>query len=125
LTPFRSGRILAAKVPDGGRSNPDREGIRMPTYISLLSWTEAGIKSFKETLERANAAGGAAESLGGKLKDVYWTIGPYDVVSVAEFPDDETATAFLLKLGSQGAIRTTTMRAFDRDEMAGIIEKAS
>jgi uncharacterized protein with GYD domain len=97
----------------------------MPTYISLLSWTEAGVKSFKETLDRAQAAGGVAESLGGSLRDTYWTLGEYDVVAVAEFPDDETATAFLLKLGSQGAIRSTTLRAFNRDEMAGIISKAS
>ena len=96
----------------------------MPTYISLLSWTEAGVRSYNETLDRAQAAGGVAESLGGSLKDVYWTLGEYDVVAVAEFPDDETATAFLLKLGSQGAIRSTTLRAFNRDEMAGIIDKA-
>ena len=97
----------------------------MPTYISLLSWTEDGVKTYKDTLERAQAAGDVAAALGGTLKDIYWTLGPYDVVSVAEFPDDETATAFLLKLGSQGSIRTTTMRAFNRDEMAGVLEKAN
>ena len=97
----------------------------MPTYISLLSWTEEGVKTYKDTLERAQAAGDVAAALGGTLKEVYWTIGPYDVVSVADFPDDETATAFLLKLGSQGSIRTTTMRAFNRDEMAGVLEKAN
>jgi uncharacterized protein with GYD domain len=68
----------------------------MPTYISLISWTEKGIANYKDTLDRANAASDAAAALGGTLKDIYWTIGPYDVVSVAEFPDDETATAFLL-----------------------------
>jgi uncharacterized protein with GYD domain len=102
-----------------------REGSRMPTYISLLSWTEAGVKSYKDTLDRAQAAGEVAASLGGTLKDIYWTVGPYDVVSVADFPDDETAAAFLLKLGSQGSIRSTTMRAFTRDEMARVVDKAS
>jgi uncharacterized protein with GYD domain len=96
----------------------------MPTYISLLSWTEQGIQSYKSTLDRAKAAGEAAAALGGSLKDIYWTIGPYDVVAVSEFPDDESATAFLLKLGSTGAIRTTTMRAFTAEEMARVIEKA-
>ena len=61
--------------------------------------------------------------MGGKLEDVYWTVGPYDVVSVAEFPDDETGTAFLLALGSQGNIRSTTLRAFNRDEMARVLGK--
>ena len=97
----------------------------MPTYISLLSWTEDGIKTYKSTLDRAQAAGEVASSMGGALKEVYWTVGPYDVVSVADFPDDETATAFLLKLGATGAIRSTTMRAFNRDEIARVIEKAS
>ena len=96
----------------------------MPTYISLLSWTGQGIKSYKETLDRAKAAEGVAASLGGSLKETYWTLGPYDVVAVSEFPDDETATAFLLRLGSQGAIRTTSMRAFTSDEVSGILAKA-
>jgi len=95
----------------------------MPTYISLLNWTDEGVRSFKDTLERATAAGELAERMGGKLEDVYWTVGPYDVVSVAEFPDDETGTAFLLALGSQGNIRSTTLRAFNRDEMARVLGK--
>ena len=97
----------------------------MPTYISLINWTEQGIKSYKDTLDRAQAAGEAATQQGGALRDIYYTIGPYDIVTVADFPDDESATAFLLKLGSQGNIRTTTLRAFNRDEMARVLEKAS
>jgi uncharacterized protein with GYD domain len=95
----------------------------MPTYISLISWTDQGIRTAKDTLDRASAAAAAAESMGGKLKDTYWTVGPYDVVTVAEFPDDATGTAFLLALGSQGNIRTTTLRAFNRDEVAEILHK--
>jgi uncharacterized protein with GYD domain len=96
----------------------------MPTYISLINWTEKGIGNYKDTLDRSKAAEDAAVALGGSFKEIYWTVGPYDVVSIAEFPDDETATAFLLKLGSQGSIRTTTMRAFSSDEMARVLEKA-
>jgi uncharacterized protein with GYD domain len=95
----------------------------MPTYISLSNWTEQGARDYKDTLDRAKAAAEAAKSMGGTLKDVYWTIGPYDLVVVAEFPDDETGTAFLLGVGSQGSIRTTTMRAFNSDEVAEILKK--
>jgi uncharacterized protein with GYD domain len=95
----------------------------MPTYVSLLNWTEQGIRAYKDTLDRAQAATEVAEQLGGSLKDVYWTVGPYDLVTVTEFPDDETSTAFLLALGAQGNIRTTTLRAFDQDEMASIVGK--
>ena len=96
----------------------------MPIYINLINWTDQGIRTApKETLDRASAAAKAAESLGGKLKDIYWTVGPYDIVTVAEFPDDAAGTAFLLALGSQGNVRTTTMRAFKSDEVAEILKK--
>jgi uncharacterized protein with GYD domain len=95
----------------------------MPTYISLMNWTDQGVRTAKETLDRSSAATALAESMGGKIKDIYWTNGPYDIVTVAEFPDDATGTAFLLAAGSQGNIRTTTLRAFDRDEVAEILQK--
>jgi uncharacterized protein with GYD domain len=95
----------------------------MPTYVSLLSWTDQGIRAAKETLDRASAADEFAQSMGGRLKDVYWTLGVYDIVTVTEFPDDETAEAFLLGLGGQGNVRTKTLRAFTSDEMAGVLSK--
>jgi uncharacterized protein with GYD domain len=97
----------------------------MPTYISLINWTEKGIAAFKETLDRAEAGKQLAASFGGSLKEIYWTIGPYDIVALSEAPDDETATAFALALGAQGNVRTTTLRAFSGEEMRGIIERAT
>ena len=96
----------------------------MATYISLINWTEKGAAGFKETVDRAEAGKQLATAFGGALKEVYWTMGPYDIVAVSEAPDDETASAFVLALGSQGNIRGTTMRAFSADEMRGIIAKA-
>jgi len=95
----------------------------MPTYISLINWTEKGIAQFKDTVARSEAGKELASTFGGALKEIYWTIGPYDIVAVSEAPDDESATAFALTLGAQGNVRTTTMRAFSADEMKGIIEK--
>ena len=95
----------------------------MPTYVSLINWTEKGAASFKDTIDRAEAGRALARAFGGSLKEIYWTLGPYDIVAVSEAPDDESATAFALALGSQGNVRTTTMRAFDADEMKGIIAK--
>ena len=97
----------------------------MATYISLINWTEKGIVQFKDTLERAEAAKKLATKLGGTLKDVYWTVGPYDLVTIYEAPDDESATAFSLALGSQGNVRTTTLRAFSGDAMRRIVAKAT
>lgn len=96
----------------------------MATYVSLINWTDQGIRNFKDTLDRATAASAAAQKMGGSFKDLYWTIGPYDLVLVSEFPDDETATAFALAIGSLGNIRTTTLRGFSSEEMESIIAKA-
>jgi uncharacterized protein with GYD domain len=95
----------------------------MPTYISLINWTEKGIAAFKETVDRAEAGKQLAQSFGGSLKEIYWTIGPYDIVAISDAPDDETATAFALTLGAQGNVRTTTLRAFSGEEMRAIIAK--
>ncbi len=96
----------------------------MPIYVSLINWTEKGVADFKNAVDRAEASQQLAARVGGTVKDVYWTLGPYDIVAVSEAPDDETATAFALAVSSQGNARTTTMRAFSADEMRGIIAKA-
>lgn len=97
----------------------------MPTYISLINWTEQGIRDFKKTVSRAEAATELAARMGGQIQHIYWTVGPYDIITVADFPDDETGTAFLLALGSQGNLRTTTLRAYDADTVTGIINKVA
>lgn len=95
----------------------------MPTYVALLNWTDQGIRNVRDTLERAQRAQEAAQKLGARLEPLYWTVGPYDLVGILEAPDDATATAFVLGAGSEGNIRTTTLRAFDREEMSSIIER--
>jgi uncharacterized protein with GYD domain len=94
----------------------------MPTYISLVNWTDKGIGTFKDSLDRHEASLQLASRFGGMF-ETYYTIGPYDIVAIAEFPDDESATAFALMLGSQGNVRTTTLRAFSAEEMRSIIAK--
>ncbi len=96
----------------------------MPTYIALLDWTDQGVRNFKDSVDRYEAASDQLESLGVDFKQVFWTLGAHDLVSVIEAPDDETLAAGLLAVAGQGNIRTTTLRAFDRDEMRSVIEKA-
>ncbi|MGX1881273.1 GYD domain-containing protein [Streptomyces sp. NPDC055287] len=97
----------------------------MPTYVTLLNWTDQGIRGYKDTPQRAEAFAAAAQKLGAKLLNIYWTVGSYDLVAVVEAPDDETATAILLQVGGLGNVRTTTLRAFGREEMDRIIAKAT
>jgi uncharacterized protein with GYD domain len=96
----------------------------MPKYVSLIDWTQQGVANFKDTVDRYEAAEQQFEQLGVRFTDVYWTLGEHDIVVVVEAPDDETATAALLAVSAQGNIRTKTMRAFSRDEMRAVIDKA-
>jgi uncharacterized protein with GYD domain len=95
----------------------------MPTFVSLINWTDQGVANFKDTVTRSEDARRAAAAMGGSIKEIYWTIGPYDLVTVSDFPDDATATAFLLAISSQGNLRTTTLRAYGAEEMTQIIAK--
>jgi uncharacterized protein with GYD domain len=95
----------------------------MPKYIGLITWTEQGIKDFRSTTERAKSAHQAAAKFGGKIETLLWTTGAYDLVTLSEFPDDESSSAFSLALGALGNVRTTTMRAFDSAAMDRIIAK--
>ncbi len=88
-----------------------------------MNWTDQGIKNVKGTVERTDDVAKLAEKHGGRLVQSYWTVGPYDLVAIGEAPDDESATAFALELGSVGNVRTTTMRAYDREEMSGITQR--
>ena len=97
----------------------------MGRYVMLINWTDQGIRDYKGTIDRARKAKEAFRSKGATLSTIYWTLGTYDLVALAEAPDDETIVAANLALGSAGNIRTTTLRAFDESEMQGIVAKAS
>jgi uncharacterized protein with GYD domain len=97
----------------------------MPSYIALMNWTDQGVKSFRDSVDRAEAAEVALSPAGIKFKDIYWTIGPYDLIATFEAPDEEILTAALLALAAQGNLRTTTLRAFSAAEMKGVIAKAT
>jgi uncharacterized protein with GYD domain len=96
----------------------------MPTYVVLMNWTDQGAKSAGDTVDRYEAAKDALAQRGVTIKDIYWTMGACDIVTVIEAADDETATAGLLMLASQGNLRTTTMRAFSAAEARAVVEKS-
>ena len=93
----------------------------MPSYLSLINWTEQGIGNVKESPARLDAAKQAVEAAGGRMIFFYMTMGEYDLAMLIEVPNDETAASVLLALGSQGSIRSTTMRAFTEEEYRTII----
>ncbi|MGN6168823.1 MAG: GYD domain-containing protein [Solirubrobacteraceae bacterium] len=96
----------------------------MSTYVVLIDWTQQGVENFRDTVDRYEAARSQFEGMGVRFKDIYWTLGSHDIVSIVDAPDSETLTAALLRLGSQGNLRTTTLRALSAEEMRGVIAKA-
>ena len=97
----------------------------MPRYVALIDWTEQGVRNFRDTVDRYEAARELLEGLGVQFTDVYWTLGSHDIVAVLDAPDDETLSAGLLATAGAGNIRTTTLRAFSADEMRSVIGKVA
>jgi len=93
----------------------------MPAYISLMTFTEQGIKSLKDTVTRAQAVKEQAKAMGGRVIGVWWLQGQYDAIIIFESPDEETAMRQLIASGMQGNNRTVTLRAFSEDEMTKIL----
>ena len=93
----------------------------MPTYISLVSYTQKGIENVKESPERLEKVKAAMKAAGGEFKAFYLTMGRYDIVVISEAPNDEAAATTMLAIGAAGNVRTETLRAFTEDEYRNII----
>jgi uncharacterized protein with GYD domain len=106
-----------------GRRHNCREEETMATFIALIDWTDQGVRAFKDTVDRYEAAQQQLSSMGVEFKDIYWTLGAHDIVGIIEAPDDETLAAALLTVAGQGNIRSTTLRAFSAEEMRGVVGK--
>jgi uncharacterized protein with GYD domain len=97
-----------------------KEGI-MATYLMLLNWTDQGIKNVKESPKRMDAAKKLAKDFGGEIKTIYMTQGSFDLAFVTDMPNDDKVASFVLKLGSLGNVRTTTLKAYSEDDYRNII----
>ena len=95
----------------------------MATYVMLAHFTEQGIKNVKDSPKRAEAFKQAARRHGAMVKELFWTLGAYDIVTVVDAPDDVTMTALGLIVGALGNVRTQTLRAFSEADMATILGK--
>jgi uncharacterized protein with GYD domain len=93
----------------------------MATFITTIKFTEQGIQNIRDSPKRAAAFKSAAKKMGVKVTDIYWTLGDFDGALIFDAPDDETATAAMLQLSSQGNVHTTTARAFGSGEMEKVI----
>ena len=95
----------------------------MSTYILLAQFTDEGIRNVKDTVRRVHAFKEAARSKGATVKEVYWTLGQYDTITIVDAPDETTATAVALSLAKLGNVRLQTLRAFSEAEAENILRK--
>jgi uncharacterized protein with GYD domain len=95
----------------------------MGKYVLLLNWTDQGIKNVKDTIKRAESFKSYLEKRGGKLSDLFYTFGQYDLVVTAELPSDEIAMSVSLGTGLLGNVRVTTLKAFGLDETRIIVDE--
>ncbi|HUG81863.1 MAG TPA: GYD domain-containing protein [Bryobacterales bacterium] len=95
----------------------------MPTYISLVNWTQKGIENVKDSAARLDKAKSAIKAAGGKLKAAYMTIGEYDLVVISEAPDDAAFARAMLQISSGGTVRTRSMKAFNEEEYRKIVSE--
>jgi len=93
----------------------------MPTYVTLVRYTDQGIRNIKESPARLDAAKKLAQSAGAEIKSFYLALGKYDIVLTVDAPNDETAMKLLLTLGSLGNVRTDTFRVFNETEFRKLI----
>jgi uncharacterized protein with GYD domain len=94
----------------------------MPTYVNLVRLTQQGVENIKQSPARLETTKKAFKAMGAELKQFYMVLGQYDLVVIGEAPDDETAAKLSIAIGSQGAIRSETMRAFTEEEYRKIVE---
>jgi uncharacterized protein with GYD domain len=84
----------------------------MTTYVALVNWTDQGAREVANSPKRLDAARKQLESMGGRLQNVYMTMGEYDLILAYDAPDDAVAARFSLLLGQLGNVRTKTLKAF-------------
>ena len=95
----------------------------MANYIVLSKFTDQGIRAVKDTAKRAKLFRSTAEKMGVTIREIYWTLGRYDVVLTMDAPDDETMASLMMKVGSLGNLKSETLRAFPESQIGSLLTK--
>jgi uncharacterized protein with GYD domain len=93
----------------------------MPTYITLVNFTQKGIENIKDSPQRLEKVKAAMRAAGGEMKAFYLTLGSYDIVVIGEAPNDAAYATTMLAISAAGAVRSQTLKAFTEEEYRSII----
>jgi len=94
----------------------------MATFVALVNFTEKGLHEIKDTVKRAEAFKELAKRHGVTVKEILWTQGAYDIVTIIEAADDAAASAVMLSVSKLGNLRGQTLRAFTAAEMQKLVD---
>jgi uncharacterized protein with GYD domain len=97
----------------------------MPTYVVLANLTDQGARTMTDLRTRLENARSTARTFGAELKTIYFAMGMYDYVVIADAPNDEAITRVALAVSGQGNVRTNTFRVFSEDEAISLVEGAT
>ena len=95
----------------------------MAHYVVLSHFTDQGIRVIQDTSKRAEAFRDLAKVMGVTVKDIFWTLGVYDVVVTMEAQNDETVASLMMKVGALGNLKSQTLRAFSEKEIDSLLSK--
>ena len=95
----------------------------MVTYVVLAKFTDQGVRNAKDSPKRAEAFQQMAKKHGMTVREIFWTQGRFDLVTIVEAPDELSAMALNLSLGALGNVRTKSLRAFSMEDMTKIVGK--
>lgn len=94
----------------------------MATYVVLANLTDQGARTMQDLGRRIENARETFRAHGAELKQIFFSMGVYDYVVIAEAPDDETITRVSLAVSSQGNVRTNSFRVFTEQEALKLVE---
>ena len=93
----------------------------MTTYVMLANWTDRGRQAVTDGPKRLDEAKRMLADMGGHMREIYLTMGQYDLIGIFDAPDDAVAARFTLMLSQLGNIHTTTMKAFPEEAYRHIV----
>jgi uncharacterized protein with GYD domain len=96
----------------------------MAINVSLVNYTDQGIRNIKDSPQRARAFRELCKQQGVQVRELLWTAGSYDMVVVTEGPE-EALSSVLLSVAKLGNVRTQTLRAMDQEAFQRVLEKVS
>jgi len=98
----------------------------MPKFLIQASYVGEGVNGLLKEggTKRREAVAKTIEGLGGELESFYYTFGDYDVIGIADMPDNVSSTAFSLKINASGVVSAKTTVLITTEEMDQATQKS-